>query len=96
MRVLRCARAPPQVPNTRYKPPTAIGDAERHCRAPFNAHARHLAQRYSAITAINLVNQSGSEGRLSAAFDALVQGLPANMPFQLVTFDFHRECGKAS
>lgn len=85
-----------QVPNGKYKPPTAIGDAERHCRAPFNAHAAHLGKRYGAVTAINLVNQHGSEGRLSAAFDALVQGLPTNMPFQLATFDFHKECGKAS
>jgi hypothetical protein len=85
-----------QVPNTRYKPPTVIGDAERHCRQPFNAHVRSMTERFGTVTCVNLVNQHGSEGKLCRAFEALVEGVRGSLPISIVSFDFHKECGKTS
>jgi hypothetical protein len=84
-----------QVPNTRYKPPTLIAD-ERSAAEPLLKHARHMARRYGAVTAVSLVNQGGSEGRLGASFKRLVSDLPGEVPFQIVEFDFHHECGASS
>lgn len=83
-----------QVPNARYKPPTVIGDTERHCREPFVAHARAMTERFGSVTCVNLVNRLGSEGRLCSVFEALVEGARGSLPINIISFDFHKECGK--
>lgn len=82
-----------QVPNTKYKPPTDLPNVNKYSRAPFYAHARLITARYGAVTAVNLVNSHGTEGKLSAAYTAAVNALPSEIPFTITTFDFHKECG---
>lgn len=88
-------RSAVQVPNTKYKPPTVIADDDTSA-GPFSRHAADLKQRYGAVVAVNLVNSNGSEGKLADTFGRLVARLPASLPFTLVNFDFHKECGKSS
>eukprot|EP00892_Ulva_mutabilis_P011567 jgi/Ulvmu1/8783/UM048_0038.1 len=82
-----------QVPNTKYKPSTDIPNVNKYSRVPFYTHARSMTARYGAITAVNLVNSHGTEGKLSAAYAAAVNALPSEIPFTITTFDFHKECG---
>lgn len=46
------------------------------------------------VTALNLVNQHGSEGKLAALLQDLSTDYAAtHSGFRLVSFDFHKECG---
>jgi SacI homology domain len=85
-----------QVPNSRYKPPTVISDNAATSAGAFTTHARYVTSRYGAVTAINLSNQHGTEGRLCEQFARCADGVRASVPFTLVPFDFHAECGKTS
>lgn len=103
-----------QLPNIKYKPPTVVLDGSCTQQA-FDAHARGLYEAYvdaqssGAVTCVNLVNQTGSEGLLGARFAAEAERhnaeaaataasskAPASAscpPLRYVPFDFHHECG---
>lgn len=51
-----------------------------------------------AVTAINLVNQHGSEGQLERAFrkESKRYAAERQAPWHYVAFDFHKECGAAN
>jgi hypothetical protein len=85
-----------QVPNTRYKPKTAIPDVRTVSATAFLNHARAVTKQYGAVAGVNLVNQHGTEGKLGDAFASLVESLPPEIPFSLFAFDFHKECGAAN
>jgi hypothetical protein len=80
-----------QTPCLKYKIPIAIA-APSKCESVLAAHARQLIGRYGAVTAINLANQTGREGKLSAAYAAAADALGSSN-FRLVPFDFHKQCG---
>ena len=49
------------------------------------------------VAAVNLVNQHGTEGILSSAFEAEAKCFAQEKAgFNLISFDFHKECGAAS
>lgn len=80
-----------QSPNLKYKIPILLAPPSRS-NSVFAAHARHLLARHGAVTAINLANQTGREGKLSGAYaDAAAAATAPG--FRLVPFDFHRQCG---
>jgi len=82
-----------QAPNLKYKIPITIAPPSKSVEA-FNNHMSHLTQRYGRVTAINLANQTGREGKLSAAYAAAATALSVELPeFRLVPFDFHKQCG---
>ena len=83
------------MPNTKYKPPTVIADDGTSASA-FSRHVQDMTKQYGSVTAINLVNQHGSEGNLAESFARHVARLPTDTRFQLVPFDFHKECGSTS
>jgi hypothetical protein len=46
------------------------------------------------VVAVNLANQTGREGVLSAAYADAAAAFAAQAPgFRLVPFDFHKQCG---
>jgi hypothetical protein len=82
-----------QSPNLKYKIPITIG-APGKCEPTLAAHARQLTDRYGKVTAINLANQTGREGKLSAAYASAATAAGIENPdFRLVPFDFHKQCG---
>ncbi|KAL4539610.1 hypothetical protein Ndes2526A_g02636 [Nannochloris sp. 'desiccata'] len=82
-----------QSPNLKYKIPITIG-APGKCETTLAAHARQLTDRYGKVTAINLANQTGREGKLSAAYATAAAAVTNENPdFRLVPFDFHKQCG---
>lgn len=80
------------MPNIKYKPPTVIAKGPAN-EEPFRQHATKMTKTYGSVMAINLVNQHGSEGMLCDEFERLVAGVQGSLPFQLKSFDFHKECG---
>eukprot|EP00877_Chromochloris_zofingiensis_P011352 jgi/Chrzof1/6470/Cz18g12080.t1 len=86
-----------QIPNIKYKPPTKIMEGGDSVKA-FDAHADRLLSKYMAVTAINLVNQHGSEGQLERAFrkESKRYAAERQAPWHYVAFDFHKECGAAN
>lgn len=82
-----------QSPNLKYKIPITIAPKERSDPV-FAAHIRSLTERYGRVTGINLANQTGREGKLSAAYAAAAAAMASDLPgFRLVPFDFHKQCG---
>lgn len=46
------------------------------------------------VTAVNLINQHGSEGVLAKAFDEeALRFAETSRGLRLVAFDFHKQCG---
>lgn len=82
-----------QTPCLKYKIPITIA-AQKKCEPILAAHAKQLTETYGAVTAINLANQTGREGKLSAAYASAAASLPSETArFRLVPFDFHKQCG---
>ena len=82
-----------QTPNLKYKIPIKIA-APSKCEPTLAAHARQLCEKYGRVTAINLANQTGREGKLSAAYASAAGFVAAEgVDFKLVPFDFHKQCG---
>ena len=82
-----------QTPNLKYKIPINVA-APTKCEPSLAAHARNLTDRYGKVTAINLANQTGREGKLSGAYAEAAAAVTATNPaFRLVPFDFHKQCG---
>jgi hypothetical protein len=82
-----------QTPNLKYKIPISIGPSGRS-EAVLKSHVSSLSQNYGAVTAINLANLTGREGRLSDAYASAAEAVSKEISnFKFVPFDFHKECG---
>ena len=84
------------MPNTRYKPPTVVADDHAASFGAFAQHVSALTGRYGSVTAVNLCNGHGSEGRLCKLYARAAEGVKEKAKFSLVAFDFHKECGKVN
>jgi len=84
-----------EVPNLMYKPKRAFAPADLS-QAAFDAHAQGLIKKYQSVVAINLagLKPGKGEGKVSDAYKAAAANFEKRSPaFQLVNFDFHKECG---
>lgn len=82
-----------QSPNLKYKIPIRIASPGK-ADGPFSSHIRGLVERYKEVVGINLANQTGREGKLSAAYRETADRFCAAFGgFRLVPFDFHKQCG---
>lgn len=82
-----------QAPNIKYKPPTYMAPVDQ-CQPAFDKHIGLLLEHYKEVTALNLANQHGSEGKLGAAYEELARNFRGKQSgFRLEAFDFHKECG---
>lgn len=81
------------IPNVKYKPPMMMSNKSEYHHA-FNDHISDLLMHYKECTGVNLAHKSGSEGRLTKAFDEETRRFSRmKTGFRLVNFDFHKECG---
>ena len=82
-----------QTPNLKYKIPITIGPSGRS-EAALKSHIMSLLKHYGGVIAINLANQTGREGKLSAAYASAAESVIKEVPaFRFVPFDFHKQCG---
>jgi len=82
-----------QVPDLKYKIPIAIGPSGRS-EAVLKTHINTLSKTFGKVTAINLANLTGREGKLSAAYASAAAAVSREVEgFTFVAFDFHKECG---
>lgn len=83
-----------QTPCLKYKIPIRIAPPSRN-ESVFAAHAVALADGYKECVGINLANQTGREGKLSAAYAAAARDYTTagGTGFRLEPFDFHKQCG---
>ncbi|GBG59110.1 hypothetical protein CBR_g32128 [Chara braunii] len=83
-----------QIVDLKYKPNITPINSDESQKVT-ERHFRDLLNSYGApIVIVDLVNQSGGESLLGAAYSAGVQSL-ANDEIRYVAFDFHKECGEA-
>jgi hypothetical protein len=82
-----------QTPNLKYKIPISIGPSGRS-EAVLKSHILTLSRNYGSVTAINLANLTGREGKLSSAYASAAEAVGKEIQdFHFVPFDFHKECG---
>ena len=82
-----------QTPNLKYKIPIHIAPQSKN-NDIIVTHFKKLAERYGKVTAINLANQTGREGRLSSSYYDAANVAAEKVPnCRLVPFDFHKHCG---
>ena len=82
-----------QTPDLKYKIPITIGPSGRS-EAVLKSHVSTLCRTYGSVTAINLANLTGREGKLSAAYSSAAAAVSREIEgFRFVAFDFHKECG---
>lgn len=82
-----------QTPNLKYKIPISIGPSGRS-EAVLKSHVSTLSRTYGSVTAINLANLTGREGKLSTAYASAAAAVSREVEgFRFVAFDFHKECG---
>ena len=82
-----------QTPNLKYKIPISIGPSGRS-EAVLKSHVSTLSRTYGSVTAINLANLTGREGKLSAAYASAAAAVSREVEgFRFLAFDFHKECG---
>lgn len=82
-----------QTPDLKYKIPIKIA-SQSACQPIFAAHAKFLTSQFGRVTGVNLANQTGREGKLSAAYSAAAACTAEEVPdYRLVAFDFHKKCG---
>eukprot|EP00761_Pharyngomonas_kirbyi_P007279 gb/GECH01007289.1/.p1 GENE.gb/GECH01007289.1/~~gb/GECH01007289.1/.p1 ORF type:complete len:595 (+),score=113.39 gb/GECH01007289.1/:1-1785(+) len=80
-----------QYANLKYKPrPTLHENKDKSIG--FCEHFDKLRKRYQNITAVSLVNQTGSEGVLSDEYESAVKKYLDQDHVRFVGFDFHKEC----
>lgn len=78
--------------NIRYKPPLEMYNVAG-AGAIFKRHFGHLIERYGQVTAVNLVNQKGWEGKLAQSFAHHSRDLTADpTKYKYVAFDFNQQC----
>eukprot|EP00210_Caulerpa_lentillifera_P000137 g132.t1 len=81
------------IPNVKYKAPTKLSSKADYHHA-FNNHISDLLQHYKECIGVNLAHATGSEGKLTRAFDEETRRFSRmRNGFRLVNFDFHKECG---
>lgn len=82
-----------QTPNLKYKIPISVGPSGRS-EAVLKSHISTLSKTYGKVTAINLANLTGREGKLSDAYASAAAAVSKEVDgFTFVAFDFHKECG---
>lgn len=82
-----------QAPNLEYKIPIHLAPTETSAPV-LSTHIAYMEKFYGKVTAINLANQTGREGKLSAAYKAAADAVAKEHPnFRLLPFDFHKHCG---
>lgn len=80
-----------QIVDLTYKPRFEILRPEEAPRVA-QRHFLDLSKRYGSVLAVDLVNEHGSEGRLSESFANAMQPILSDN-IRYVHFDFHRICG---
>ena len=81
-----------QTPNIKYKPAIDISGTADHTGA-CKSHFAQERGRHGRHTVINLINNSGHEGPLCAAFANCMYPLEGEN-LRYVYFNFHKECAK--
>ncbi|CAH1403962.1 unnamed protein product [Nezara viridula] len=81
-----------QYPNLKLKPRPTIIRMKGHTVA-FKTHFETQLMHYGRQVIVNLIDHSGSEGKLEEFFRILVDNL-SNADLKYEAFDFHRECSK--
>ena len=82
-----------QTPNLKYKIPIHIA-AQTKNEKIIVSHFSKLGEKYGHVTAINLANQTGREGRLSNCYSGAASVVGGEIStFRFVPFDFHKHCG---
>lgn len=87
-----------QIPNIKYKPTTRLLAAGSPTSAAFDTHFDALLAKYKGVSCVDLVNQTGSEGLLEAAFAGQAKRYASSRSAALTytAFDFHKELGAAN
>ncbi|XP_042378318.1 phosphoinositide phosphatase SAC7-like [Zingiber officinale] len=80
-----------QIVDLTYKPKFDIVRPDEASRVA-ERHFLDLNKKYGSVVAVDLVNQHGSEGRLSERFANAMQTIQ-NDDIRYVHFDFHQICG---
>ncbi|MBA0551584.1 hypothetical protein Golob_022461 [Gossypium lobatum] len=80
-----------QIVDLTYKPKFEIVKPEEAPRVA-ERHFLDLRKKYGSVLAIDLVNTTGAEGRLSEKFASAVQPILSD-DLRYIHFDFHKICG---
>ncbi|MBA0793705.1 hypothetical protein Gohar_018091, partial [Gossypium harknessii] len=80
-----------QIVDLTYKPKFEIVKPEEAPRVA-ERHFLDLRKKYGSVLAIDLVNTTGGEGRLSEKFASAVQPILSD-DLRYIHFDFHKICG---
>ncbi|XP_030439503.2 phosphoinositide phosphatase SAC8 [Syzygium oleosum] len=81
-----------QIVDLSYKPQLRLIDHEQTSKV-VERHFNDLFQRYGETIAVDLTDQHGDEGQLSAAYAAEMQKLPNA---RYLSFEFHQACGSCN
>ena len=81
-----------QMPNLKYKPPP-VPVMNTNQMEVCRKHLLELTSLYGPVVLINLINQTGAEGRMEKEFASVLQSLSLPM-VRFESFDFHHECRK--
>ncbi|KAL8152599.1 hypothetical protein V2J09_010359 [Rumex salicifolius] len=81
-----------QIVDLSYKPQLNIIEHEDTSRV-VDRHFHDLSQRYGKVMALDLTDQHGDEGQLSAAYATEMKKLP---DVRYTKFDFHLHCGSSN
>lgn len=79
-----------QRPNLRYKPPPELTKNVEQSQT-LESHMRKMFAKYGKLVVVNLINQTGAEGRMYQAFKQVLETLSLGF-VEMVNFDFHHEC----
>jgi hypothetical protein len=80
-----------QTPSLKYKPKLLLHGGEIETPPAFRRHFEELKKYYNRVTAINLIDQKGSELQLGDAYE---QQAKKYGDVKYVAFDFHHQCRK--
>ncbi|PWN26057.1 hypothetical protein BDZ90DRAFT_214896, partial [Jaminaea rosea] len=73
------------------KPPPILERSSQENKRAFAAHFKAQVERYGKVTCVNLAEQSGKEGEITAAYQKGVEELRDDK-VKYLAFDFHKEC----
>lgn len=79
-----------QRPNLRYKPPPELSVHANQAET-MEVHLRKMFANYGPLVVVNLINQTGAEGRMYQAFKQVLGTLSLGF-VDMINFDFHHEC----
>lgn len=80
-----------QTPTLKYTPKIALSRHGKETELAFRRHFEEQLRLYGRHTLVNLVNQTGSEGVIAAAY-AQHHGLLGSDDLKYIPFDFHHHC----